>query len=58
MDINKHINKTTQDNRYQSIPPQGTSDIVRGMDLLKQKKKAKLNSQRAQKFAKGKLKFS
>ena len=37
MDINKHINKTTQGNMYQSIPPQGTSDIARGMGLLKTK---------------------
>ena len=32
MDINKQINKTTQGNIYQ---PQGTSDIARGMGLLK-----------------------
>ena len=36
MDINKHT-KTTQDNRYQPIPPQGTSDTARGMGLLKQR---------------------
>ena len=41
MDINKQINKTTQ-NIYQPIPPQGTSDIVRGMVLLKQKKEGKI----------------
>ena len=47
MDINE---QTTQDNRYQSIPPQGTSDIARGMGLLKTKKRRqKLNNQRAQK---------
>ena len=41
MDINKHINKTTQGNIYQPIPlspyMQGTSDIARGMGLLKTK---------------------
>ena len=37
MDINKQINKTTQGNIYQPIPPQGTSDIARGMGLLKTK---------------------
>ena len=37
MDINKHINKTTQGNIYQPVPPQGTSDIARGMGLLKHK---------------------
>ena len=37
MDINKQTHKqTTQNNRYQPIPPQGTSDIARGMGLLKQ----------------------
>ena len=37
MDINKHTNRQTQDNIYQPIPPQGTSDIARGMSLLKQR---------------------
>ena len=37
MDIKKHTNRQTQDNRYQPIPPQGTSDIARGMGLLKQR---------------------
>ena len=36
MDINKHTNRQ-QDNIYQPIPPQGTSDIARGMSLLKQR---------------------
>ena len=34
--------QTTQDNRYQPIPPQGTSDIARGMGLLKQKRESKI----------------
>ena len=42
MDINKQINKTTQGNIYQPIPPQGTSDIARGMGLLKQKREGKI----------------
>ena len=40
MAINKQTNR--QDNRYQPIPPQGTSDIVRGMGLLKQKREGKI----------------
>ena len=31
---NKQTNRQAQDNRYQLIPPQGTSDIARGMDLI------------------------
>ena len=41
MDIDKQINRQTQDNIYQPIPPQGTSDIARGMGLLKQKRECK-----------------
>ena len=33
MDKNEH----TTDNIYQHIPPQGTSDIARGLDLIKTK---------------------
>ena len=39
MDINK---QTRQDNIYQPIPSQGTSDIVRGTDLLKEKREGKI----------------
>ena len=35
-DVRQTDNQTTQDNRYQPIPPQGTSDIARGMGLLNQ----------------------
>ena len=39
MEIDK---QTTQDNRYQPIPTQGTSDIARGMGLLKQNREDKI----------------
>ena len=38
MNTNKQTTQTTQDNRYQPIPPQGTSDIARGIGLLIQKR--------------------
>ena len=44
--------QTTQDNRYQPIPPKGASAIARGMGLLKQKRECKINSQRAQNLQK------
>ena len=34
MDKYKQTNRQAQDNIYQLIPPQGTSDIARGMGLL------------------------
>ena len=34
MDKYKQTKRQAQDNIYQLIPPQGTSDIARGMGLL------------------------
>ena len=52
MDINKQTKQTnkqtTQDNRYQSIPPQATIDIAIGLGLLKQKREGKKKLQSAQ----------